>query len=406
MKSVKQSKSNSSASYLAGAIREQVATSLGNPATSVLLHRPFFPPAAWEYVKDCLDSGWVSSAGSYVTRFEEMLSRETGCRRSVAMVNGTTALEICLLLAGVRRGDEVLCPSLSFVATANAISHCGAAPHFVDVCPQRLSVSPDTLAARLEDVAAITSDGAVNRQTGKRIAALCVMHCFGHPADLDGLSTICAKYNIPLIEDAAESLGSTYRGVHTGRMGLLSAVSFNGNKILTTGGGGAILTEDDDLADRARHITSTAKLPHPYEFRHDEVAWNYRLPNINAALGVAQLEILGLIVEAKRTLAERYRLHLASIDGIELLQEPEHCVSNYWLNAIILPHSRDCILRDEVLDELNRAGLQSRPIWVPMHMLPMYESCSKGSMEVSESLYRRVVNIPSSPELSPTWSFR
>jgi perosamine synthetase len=232
------------------------------------------------------------------------------------------------------------------------------------------------------------------------------MHCFGHPADLDGLLAICGKYNIPLIEDAAESLGSTYRGVHTGNLGLLSAVSFNGNKIVTTGGGGAILTENDDLADRARHITSTAKVQHPFEFRHDEVAWNYRLPNLNAALGVAQLEVLDHIIESKRTLAEHYLKHLALIDGVEVLQEPEDCVSNYWLNAILLPESHNCFLRDQVLDELNGSGLQSRPIWVPMHMLRMYESCARGPLKISESLYRRVVNIPSSPELSPTWSLR
>jgi perosamine synthetase len=388
---------------LACAVREQVSAALGNPTSPVLLHRPFFPAQAWAYVKECLDSGWVSSAGSYVTRFEEMLAKATGCRRAIAMVNGTTALEVSLLLAGVNKGDEVLCPSLSFVATANAISHCGAKPHFVDVCNERLSVSTAALSARLEEVAAITPDGAINRQTGNRIAALCVMHCFGHPADLDGLLSVCKKYSITLVEDAAESLGSFYRGLHTGRTGLVSAVSFNGNKILTTGGGGAILTDDDDLADRARHLTSTAKLPHPYEFRHDEVAWNYRLPNLNAALGVAQLEVLDDIVHAKRSLAEHYRNYLRSIEGVEVLSEPADCFSNYWLNTIVLPESPDCSARDQVLDQLNLFGLQSRPIWVPMHMLPMYASCARGPMGNSESLYRRVVNIPSSPELSPTW---
>lgn len=388
---------------LACAIREHVSAALGNPAAPVLLHRPFFPAQAWDYVKECLDSGWVSSAGNYVARFEDMLANATGCRRAVAMINGTTALEVSLLLAGVKRGDEVLCPSLSFVATANAISHCGGAPHFVDVCSKRLSISVDALADRLKEVAAMTRDGAVNRHTGRRIAVLCVMHCFGHPADLDALLGICEKYRITLVEDAAESLGSFYRGRHTGRTGLISAVSFNGNKILTTGGGGAILTDDDALADRAKHLTSTAKIPHLYEFRHDEVAWNYRLPNLNAALGVAQLEVLDHIVRAKRSLAEHYRSHLSPIAGIELLLEPDDCFSNYWLNTIILPENPDCSLRDQVLNELNRSGLQSRPIWVPMHMLPMYASCTRGPMEVSESLYRRLVNIPSSPELSPDW---
>lgn len=389
---------------IALAIKESISCVLGSPKDFVLLHRPFFPPKAWDYVKDCLDTGWVSSAGAYVTRFEELLAEKTGCRRVVATVNGTTALEVCLKLAGVCRNDEVLCPSLTFVATANAISHCSAIPHFIDVCPVRFSISASALATRLEEIALVTKNGTINRETGRRIGALCVMHCFGHPAALSDLLTVSSKFQIPLIEDAAESLGSTYQLKHTGRFGLLSATSFNGNKILTTGGGGAVLTEDVELADRARHLTSTAKLPHAYEFRHDEIGWNYRLPNLNAALGLAQLEILEQVVSAKRHLAESYRQHLELIDGIEMMREPGDSVSNYWLNAIILPETGTVDLRNEVLDVLNGSGIQSRPIWVPMHMLEMYNACPRGSLVVSESLYRRVVNIPSSPELCPAWS--
>jgi perosamine synthetase len=388
---------------LARKIRENVSSVLGNPTEHVLLHRPSFPEQAWQYVKECLDTGWVSSAGSYVSRFEDLLAEITGCRRVVATVNGTTALEVCLTLAGVQRGDEVLCPSLTFVATANAISHCGSIPHFIDACPERFSVSPDALSARLNEVAMITDRGTVNRETGRRISALCVMHCFGHPAAISDLLAVCSNFQIPLIEDAAEALGSTYKSKHTGRFGLLSATSFNGNKILTTGGGGAIFTEDEELANRARHLTSTAKLAHAYEFRHDEVGWNYRLPNLNAALGLAQLEVLDRIVSAKRNLFESYRKQLSHIPEIAVLREPPDSTSNYWLNSIVLPETGNLELRNRVLEELNGAGLQSRPIWVPMHMLDMYRSCPRGYLGVSESLYRRVVNIPSSAELAPSW---
>ncbi len=371
---------------------------IGPAQEMVLLHRPTLPPTAWDYVKECLDTGWVSSAGAYVTRFEEQLAARTGCARAVAVVNGTAALHVCLHLAGVLPGDEVLCPSLSFVATANAISHSGAIPHFIDVSESRLSLCPQALRGRIEQVAALKPDGPVNRQTGRRIGALVLMHCFGHPGEIREIAEICDEFQIPLIEDAAESLGSYYQGRHTGQFGLLSAVSFNGNKILTTGGGGAILTNNIELANRAKHLTTTAKVPHPWEFEHDAVAWNYRLPNINAALGVAQLEILDELLAAKRRLAERYIACFASVPEVTFLQEPGDSRSNYWLNALILTLEQ-VGQRIPILQALNDAGYQARPLWKPMHCLPMYAHCPAGDLRVSESLYERVINIPSSADL-------
>ena len=392
----------SSTDSLASTVRRAVSEALGNPSGFTLLHGPHIPPTAWDYVKDCLDTGWVSSAGAYVTRFEEALAGYTGCRRAVVTVNGTAALQVALFLAGVRPGDEVIAPSLTFVATANAISHCGAVPHFVDVNESRLSIDPDALQERLENIAEPAADGVRNRQSGRRIAAVCPMHCFGHPAELDRIVEICDRWGLALVEDAAESLGSTYRGRHTGTFGLVSAVSFNGNKILTTGGGGAILTDDETLADRAKHLTTTGKVPHAWEFHHDVVAWNYRMPNLNAALGLAQLEMLPRLLAAKRALAERYRSLFHEIAGVRWLAEPEESRSNQWLQCLLLDEP-DMAVRDAVLGELNGAGLQSRPVWEPMHRLPMYRDAPRGPMAVTESIYRRAINVPSSAELAPGW---
>jgi perosamine synthetase len=384
-------------------IRDAAAEALLHPSGVTLLHRPHIPETAWTYVKECLDTGWVSSAGDYVSKFEEQLAEFTGCKRAIATVNGTAALEVCLFLAGVRPGDEVICPSLTFVATANAISHCGAIPHFVDVSEERLSIDPEQLEVRFDEVLVTGLDGARNRQTGRRVAAVCVMHCFGHPADLYALDRVCKRFEIPLIEDAAESLGSTYQGQHTGRFGCVAAVSFNGNKIITTGGGGAILTDDEELGNRAKHLTTTGKVAHPWEFFHDVVAWNYRMPNINAALGLSQLEMLPELLAAKRSVAERYRACFATIPDVRLMLEPQDCCSNYWLNCLILSEAA-ATARDQVLSALNSSGLQSRPIWQPMHYLPMYCDCPKTPLPVTESIYRRSINLPSSAELATGWS--
>jgi perosamine synthetase len=375
-----------------------VAEVLGPAGDTRLLHEPYFPEQAWTYVKECLDTRWVSSAGKYVSAFENRLAEITGAKRAVAVVNGTAALQVSLTLAGVNREDEVICPSLTFVATANAISHCGAVPHFVDVCEERLAISPAALQNRLQEIATKEGGRVVNRETGRRIGAVCLMHCFGHPADLDALSEVCEDFGLPLVEDAAESLGSSYKGRHTGRHGLIAAVSFNGNKIVTTGGGGAILTDRDDLADRAKHLTTTGKLPHPWQFNHDTVAWNYRLPNLNAALGLAQLEVLDKLLLAKRELARRYEQAFAKLEFARFLKEPADSQSNYWLNALVLLPEYAGV-QEELLEALNQAGFQSRPLWTPMHHLPMYRHCPRADLSTTDSLFQRIINVPSSATL-------
>jgi len=364
----------------------------------IALHEPRFAGEEWTYVKECLNSGWVSSVGKFVDRFEEDVAAYTGVKRAVAVVNGTAALHVCLLLAGVKSGDEVLIPALTFIATANAVSYCGAVPHFADSDEATLGVDPHKLAEYLDMITEQRSDGCYNRHTGRRIAALVPMHTFGHPVDLDPLVDICQRFSITLIEDAAESLGSYYKGHHTGHWGLLSALSFNGNKTITTGGGGAILTNDEELGRLAKHITTTAKIPHRWEFNHDMVGYNYRMPNVNAALGCAQLEQLPGFLSAKRALAERYRHAFADVAGIRFFTEPTCSRSNYWLNTLLL--DEDCVeQRDALLQSTNERGIMTRPAWNLMSRLSMFSSCPKMDLSVAESLERRLVNIPSSAAL-------
>ncbi|MEI7818214.1 MAG: LegC family aminotransferase, partial [Desulfuromonadales bacterium] len=330
------------------------------------LHEPRLNGNEWTYVKECLDTGWVSSVGKFVDRFEEELAAYTGVKRAVAVVNGTAALHVCLLLAGVKAGDEILMPALTFIATANAISYCGAIPHFIDSEESTLGVDPFKLNRYLEEIAELRAGGCFNRLTGHRIKAIVPMHTFGHPVDLDPLVNICRRFDITLIEDAAESLGSFYKGRHTGQWGLLSALSFNGNKTITTGGGGAILTNDEDLGLLAKHITTTAKTPHRWKFNHDMIGYNYRMPNINAALGCAQLEQLPDFLTAKRDLAERYRKAFTEIPGISFFSEPANSQSNYWLNALLLDEGH-AGRRDAFLEATNNAGIMTRPVWSLMN---------------------------------------
>ncbi|CAI6084354.1 LegC family aminotransferase [Cohnella sp. JJ-181] len=365
------------------------------------LHEPLFEGREWEYVRDCLDTGWVSTAGQYVGKFESALQEYTGARRAIAVVNGTAALHVCLLLAGVEAGEEVLMPSLTFVATANAVRYCGAVPHFVEIENISLGVDAAKLSNYLETIAELKDDGLFNRLTGRRIRALVPMHVFGHPADLDALADVADRYKLVLIEDAAESLGSFYKGKHTGTTGKLSALSFNGNKIITTGGGGAILTDDDALADRAKHLTTTAKLPHRWAFVHDEAGYNYRMPNLNAALGCAQLERLSSYVERKRRLAKHYEERFRDHPHMSFIAEPSYAQSNYWLNAIILSQEA-AVYRDDLLEATNDAGIMTRPIWTPMHLLPPYQDCPAMDLGVTEDYYGRVINIPSSVKLGET----
>ncbi len=303
---------------------------------SVPLHEPMFAGNEWSYVRECLETGWVSSVGKFVDRFEEQLAEYTGVKRAVAVVNGTAALHICLKLAGVLPGDEVLAPALTFVATANAVAYCGAVPHFVDSEEKTLGIAPRKLADYLKEIAEVGHNGCHNKKTGRRISAVVPMHTFGHPVDLDPLVEVCRRFKLELIEDTAESLGSFYKGRHTGNWGRLSALSFNGNKVITTGGGGAVLTNDEELGRLAKHLTTTAKLPHRWAFIHDQTGFNYRLPNINAALGCAQLEQLPVFLEKKRALAERYRNAVKEIEGITFFTEPDFARSNYWLNVLLL----------------------------------------------------------------------
>lgn len=387
------------AASVAGTLLQVVEKVLGKAAAFVPLHEPEFRGNEREYLMECIDSTFVSSVGKYVDRFEQMLADFTGARHVVAVVNGTAALQMALHLAGVGRDDEVLVPALSFVATANAVAHLGAVPHFVDVDPATLGLAPAALRQHLTNVARLTSDGVINRATGRRIAAVVPMHTFGHPVDMEPLLELADEYLLPVVEDAAESLGSTYRGQHTGTFGSVAAVSFNGNKIVTTGGGGAILTNDPSLAKRAKHVTTTAKLPHRWAFEHDEVAWNYRMPNINAAVGCAQLEQLPGKLARKRTLAQHYRNALEGQPGVSFVDEPPGSSSNFWLNTVRLqaPYPEQ---RDAVLATLNEAGYQARPAWTLLSRLPMYEACPRSPLDVSEALEASLINLPSSPGLA------
>ncbi len=371
----------------------------GESSAFLPLHAPMFSQSAIDYANECIETGWVSSAGAYVNRFEEDLCKFTGAKRAVAVVNGTAALQVALILAGVGPGDEVLMPSLTFVATGNAAHYCHAVPHFIDVEETTLGICAKKLTAHLESVAEKRSDGLYNKSTNRKIAALVGMHAFGHPFDLNSIVNVCEEFGFPLVEDAAESIGSYYQGKHTGLFGKIGILSFNGNKTITTGGGGAIITNDDELADRAKHITTTAKKPHAYKYIHDVIGFNYRMPNINAALGCSQLEDLPEILEFKRKLAESYEHAFAKINGVRFLTEPEASRSNYWLNALVLDNEF-ANKHDEVLEELNAASILCRPIWHPLHQLDIYADCPRGNLSCTESLAHRVINIPSSPKLA------
>ncbi|MBP0726735.1 LegC family aminotransferase [Bacillus sp. RG28] len=359
------------------------------------LHEPNLKGNELKYVTDCIESGWVSSVGSYVDLFEEKLAEFTGMKKAIVVVNGTAALHMCLKLVGVIENDEVLIPTLTFVATANAVTYCGAIPHFVDSEEESLGIDPIKLDAYLEEITIIRKNECFNKLTGRRIKALVPMHTFGHPVNIELLVKIAEKYHLELVEDAAESLGSYYKGIHTGNFGKIAALSFNGNKIVTTGGGGAILTNDLEIAKMAKHITTTAKIPHKWDFIHDCIGYNYRLPNINAAIGVAQLENIDYFLTSKRKLANQYIDRLSNVQGLSVYKEQEFSESNYWLNTILLDIN-NIYQRDEILTELNNQGIMSRPVWKSLHTLEMYKDCPRMSLEGAELLEKRIINIPSS----------
>jgi perosamine synthetase len=383
------------AQSVVAAIRAAVPGAAGG---RIPLHEPCFAGREWDYVKECLDTGWVSSAGSFVDRFEKTLAERVGATAAVATVNGTTALHAALLIAGVEPGDEVIVPSLTFVATANAVSHCGAVPHFADSTLDTLGLDPARLERYLADVTERRGGQLINRRTGRVVRALVPVHIYGHPVDIDPLLELARDFGLAVVEDAAEALGSSYKGRLIGGGDWLCVFSFNGNKTLTTGGGGAIVTDNQVLATAARHLTNTARLASGWNFDHDRVGYNYRMPNLNAALGCAQLEQLDGFLARKRALAARYATALNQVEHVRFFNEPAFARSNYWLNVILLdPAVADA--RDAVLAATNDAGLETRPAWTLMHRLPMYRDCPRDELSVAEEIAARLVNIPSGPAL-------
>jgi perosamine synthetase len=386
------SKSSCLASQTANAIQSVIGSS------SAVLHEPTFNGNEWKYLKECLDSTFVSSVGTFVDRLEADLASFTGAKHVVAVINGTSALHVALKLAGVKTGDEVLVPALTFVATANAISYCGATPHFVDSEERTLGLDPHALREYIQSISETRNGQCVNRTTGCVIRAVVPMHTFGHPVDIEGVLSIAKDFRMTLVEDAAESLGSFCQGRHMGTFGLMGVLSFNGNKVITTGGGGAITTNDTALAKYAKHLTTTAKIPHRWDSAHDEIGYNYRLPNINAALGCAQLEQLDRLLEAKRNLFRSYKSAFTNLSQVNMVEEPAGCKSNYWLQTLLLDSSI-ADQKDAILNETNDLGLQTRPAWKLINHLKPYQGCPKMELFVAKSLEQRLINLPSSAQL-------
>lgn len=363
------------------------------PTGIIPLHAPVFGGNEKKYLEECIDSTYVSSVGSFVDLFEKKVAEYTGAKHAVVCVNGTAALHMALMLCGVKQGDEVITQPLTFIATANAITYMGASPVFLDVDLDTLGLSPASVQQFLAEYGDLRNDGfCYNKITGQRIAACVPMHTFGHPVKIEELVSICDKYNIPVVEDAAESIGSTYKGKHTGTFGKIGVLSFNGNKIITTGGGGMILTNDDALGKRAKHLTTQAKVPHPWAFIHDEIGYNYRMPNINAALGLAQMEQLTGFLKTKRELAGNYSSFFAKTRW-QFFHEPKDAQSNYWLNVILMNDSNE---KEEFLKYSNENGVNTRPAWTLMNRLPMYTGYFKTTLVNANWLEARVINLPSS----------
>ena len=363
---------------------------------NVPLSVPKFAGNEKKYLNECIDTTFVSSVGQFVDRFEKDMEAYTGAKRAVVCVSGTNALHMAMMLAGVERDDEVLTQALTFIATCNAISYIGAHPVFIDVDRSTMGLSPDAVKQWLSKNAEIRNGECYDKQTGRRVKACVPMHTFGHPVRIEELAGICSEWHIELVEDAAESIGSKYKGTHTGLFGKVGALSFNGNKTITTGGGGMLLFMDEDLGALAKHLTTQAKIPHRWEFKHDHIGYNYRMPNINAALGCAQLENLDKFIADKRNTASAYEEFFRNVDGMDFFTEPENSFSNYWLNAVILPdHDKQL----EFLQETNDNGVMTRPIWELMNRLPMFEKCQHDSLENTVWFADRVVNIPSSVRL-------
>ncbi len=374
---------------------------LGETQNDIALHEPTFQGNEWTYVKDCLDSGWVSSVGEYINQFEDKLAQYTGASYAVATVNGTAALHIALHLAGVLPDQEILVPSLTFIATTNAIIYTRAIPHFIDSDFSNLGIDLKKLKSYLQDKTIIRNNTCINKESQRIIKAIIPVHIFGHTVDMDALQQLAQEFCLTIIEDSAESLGSFYKDKHTGNFGVIGILSFNGNKIISTGGGGAILTNNEKLARLAKHLTTTAKIPHAYEFIHDQVGYNYRMPNINAALGCAQLEQLPIFVERKRHLAQVYQQAFSHIEHASILTEPTFCKSNYWLNALILKHP-DRSFVENFIEAASQHHYKLRGLWRPIHMLSMYQDYPRMDLSNTCELFDRVISLPSSAQLGQT----
>ena len=366
------------------------------PEELIPLHAPCFIGNEKKYLCECIDSTYVSSVGKFVDKFEEMVATYTGTKRAVVCVNGTNALHLALMLVGVKATDEVITQPLTFIATANAISYCGAHPVFIDVDRDTMGLSPEKMQIWLSANAKVVNGVCINNRTGRQIKACVPMHTFGHPVHMDELVKVCKEYHIELIEDAAESLGSFYKGKHTGTFGKIGVLSFNGNKTITTGGGGMLLFQDDEMATYAKHLTTQAKIPHRWNFEHDHIGYNYRMPNINAALGCAQMEHISEYIENKRELASLYASFFKD-SRIEFFTEPQNCSSNYWLNTIIFKNREE---RDMCLQYSNDHGVMTRPIWQLMNRLPMFADAQCADLSNAEWFEERVVNIPSSVRIN------
>jgi perosamine synthetase len=364
----------------------------------IKLHEPTFDGNESRYLQDCIDSTYLSSVGKYVDQFEIELAKFTGAKHAISVVNGTAALHLALKLAGILPGDEVLVQGFTFVATANPVTYCGATAHFVDIEDENFGIDPIKLSEYLKEIST-TSDGlTINTKTGKTIKALIVMHTFGHPSKIDELTEIAKRFNLVLLEDAAESIGSYYKGRHTGTFGAMGTLSFNGNKTITTGGGGAILTNDSELAKQAKHLSTTAKIAHKWAFHHDQIGYNYRMPNLNAAIGCAQLEQLPNKLENKAILFDKYKSEFSKVAGVSIVEKPSDCISNYWLQTLKLDLP-NLSLRDEILENLNAAGYMSRPGWDLISTLKPYASNPSMNLETSNRLFESLINIPSSDNL-------
>ena len=370
-----------------------IRTLFNEPKGFIPLHAPCFTGNEKAYLNECIDTTFVSGVGSFVGRFEDRIAEYTGAKKAVACVNGTNALHLALMLAGVEQHDEVITQALTFIATANAISYCGAHPVFIDVDRDTMGLSPEKMREWLKEHAEIKNKACFNQSTQRRIKACVPMHTFGRPVHLDEMVQLCNEYHIELVEDAAESLGSFYKGKHTGTFGRTGVLSFNGNKTITTGGGGMLLFNDEKLAAYAKHLTTQAKVPHRWEFVHDHIGYNYRMPNINAALGCAQMEYLDKILTKKRETAVKYKKFFQTKDDIDFFDEPEKCQSNFWLNVILL---KDRETRDRFLQYSNDNQVMTRPVWMLMNKLPMFARCQTDDLTNAKWFEDKVVNIPSS----------